>query len=130
MSNLFGNSILTMKTSLDYLWTKQSVTQNNIANVDTPGFKSGYVSFETEFKEKLNQAMMSGTNSQIQNVLSNASSMLTIGTNTNDGLRIDENNVNLEVEMVELAITEQQYAYALSALNSDISRLSTAIRGQ
>ncbi len=129
MSNLFGNSILTMKTSLDYLWTKQSVTSNNIANADTPGFKASYVSFEEEFKEKLDMALSSGKNSEIQNVLTQTD-ILKIGTNINDGLRIDENNVNLEVEMIELAKTQQQYDYAISALNSDITRLSTAIRGQ
>ncbi len=129
MSNLFGNSILTMKTSLDYLWTKQSVTSNNIANADTPGFKSGYVTFEDAFKEKLDLALMSGKSQNIQNVLTQTG-IMEIGTNTNDGLRIDENNVNLEVEMIELAKTEQQYNYALSSLNSDIVRLSTVIKGQ
>ncbi len=130
MSNLFGNSMLTLKTSLDYLWTKQTVTQNNIANVDTPGFKTGYVTFETEFKEKLDAAMQTGKNSDIQNVLNQGLSMINVATNTNDGLRVDENNVNLEVEMIELSKTQQQYDYAISLISSDIARLSTAIKGQ
>jgi len=37
----------------DYLWQKEQVTLNNIANVSTPGYKAQYVTFEDELKTKL-----------------------------------------------------------------------------
>ena len=36
---MFGNTISMMEKSMDYLWKKQEVTANNIANVDTPGYR-------------------------------------------------------------------------------------------
>ncbi len=128
MSEIFGNSMLLMKQSLDYLWTKQSVTSDNIANVDTPGFKAGYVTFEEEFKKQLDLALNTNNNQNIRNVLANQNN-LQVHTSVNEGLRADGNNVNLDVEMIELSITSQQYNYALSSLNSDITRLSTVIKG-
>ena len=46
MSGLYGNGIMMTERVLDYLWGRQIVTLNNIANVDTPGFKAQYVTFE------------------------------------------------------------------------------------
>ena len=36
---MFGNTISMMEKSMDYLWKKQEVTANNIANVDTPEYR-------------------------------------------------------------------------------------------
>ena len=41
---------------LDYLWGRQIVTLNNIANVDTPGFKAQYVTFEEELAHRIQNA--------------------------------------------------------------------------
>ena len=46
VSGLYGNGIMMTERVLDYLWGRQIVTLNNIANVDTPGFKAQYVTFE------------------------------------------------------------------------------------
>lgn len=43
---MFGNTISMMEKSMDYLWKKQEVTANNIANVDTPGYRRKRVNFE------------------------------------------------------------------------------------
>ena len=46
MIRLFGNSISMAEKSLDFLWAKQQIISYNIANVDTPGYKAKYVTFE------------------------------------------------------------------------------------
>ena len=46
MNDIFGNNILVGRRSLDYLWTKMAASLENIANVDTPGYKAKYVTFE------------------------------------------------------------------------------------
>ena len=46
MSGMYGNGIGLTEKVLDYLWGRQNITLNNIANVDTPGFKAQYVTFE------------------------------------------------------------------------------------
>ncbi len=52
MMDLYGNGLLLGEKTLDSLWMRQNLTMNNIANVDTPGFKSQYMTFENELAQK------------------------------------------------------------------------------
>ena len=45
MMDLYGNGLLLGEKTLDSLWMRQNLTMNNIANVDTPGFKSQYMTW-------------------------------------------------------------------------------------
>ncbi len=57
------------QASLDSLWTKTQVIANNMANVDTPGFKSSSVGFEQVLSEKskaVSQVALSGDVHQAQ----------------------------------------------------------------
>ncbi len=128
MSQIFGNSINMLSKSLDYLWLKQSVTLNNIANSETVGYKAEYVDFEAQFKAEIEKALATGKSSSVQSAMAGVDP--TVVKTTNDGLRLDENNVNVDVEMVELSKTNLQYQYAITSLNSDITRMSTVIKGQ
>ena len=51
MMDLYGNGLLLGEKTLDSLWMRQNLTMNNIANVDTPGFKSQYMTFENELED-------------------------------------------------------------------------------
>lgn len=55
-SSIFGNTMSMANKSLDYLWRKMEVVQNNLANVDTPGYKKKDVSFEEVFDKRLRAA--------------------------------------------------------------------------
>ncbi len=128
MSNIFGNSIQMMTKSLDYLWLKQGVTSNNIANAETPGYKAQYVTFEQSFQQQLDVAMASNNGTMINNAITNTSPMVHVSTV--EGARLDENNVDTEVEMIELTRAALQYQTEVNAINSDITRLRTVIKGQ
>ncbi|EXG83392.1 flagellar basal-body rod protein FlgB [Clostridium sp. ASBs410] len=126
MNSIFGNNISMAEKSLDYLWSKQRITMNNIANGDTPGYKAQYVTFEDEFRKRLT-AGRAGTSKDIANIIGNSRHFV---RNTNDeSARMDGNNVNMDVENVELARTTLQYQYEMNALNSEITRLRTFIKG-
>lgn len=126
MNAIFGNSISMAEKSLDYLWSKQQTTLNNIANGETPGYKAKYVTFEDEFRNRLSAARR-GTSADIGNIINGSRHYV---RNTKDeSARVDGNNVNMDVENVELARTTLQYQYELNSLNSDISRLRTIIKG-
>lgn len=126
MNSIFGNNISMAEKTLDYLWSKQRITTNNIANVDTPGYKAQYVTFEDEFRRRLMNGK-TGTSKDISNIIDNSRYFV---RNTNDeSARMDGNNVNTDVENVELARATLQYQYEVSALNSEITRLRTIIKG-
>lgn len=126
--NLFGNNIALASKSMEYLWGKQQITLQNLANVDTPGYKSKYVTFEDEFRTRLEQASMSRDDEKIAEAIED--SHLVIHDTGDESARLDENNVDADVENVELTRATLQYMYTAQAITSDIARLRTVITGQ
>lgn len=126
--NLFGNNIDLARKSMQYLWGKQQITLQNLANVDTPGYKSKYVTFEDEFRSRLENAALTRDDEKIADVIKDSKFMV---HNTEDeSARLDENNVDTDVESVELSRATLQYMYTAQAITSDIARLRSVIRGQ
>ena len=126
MNHIFGNGILVSERSLDFLWKKQSVTAGNLANVDTPGYKAKYVTFEDMYRAKLEGA--SGDKERIRQAADSA--MWLVEESDTETARMDGNNVVADAEMTELTRAALQYQYAIQSVNSEISRLSTVIKGQ
>lgn len=106
-----------MEKSLEGLWTRQKVIDDNLANFDTPGYKAKYV----EFEDALRSSMKTGSVSRINNVKPY------IGTDTTTTTRIDGNNVDSDRENVELARTKIQYDYLIRKMSDEFYRLKYAI---
>lgn len=128
MKAMFGNTMAMTQKSLDFLWQKQTVTLNNIANNDTPGFKAQYVTFEERLKKNILAAGKSGSGNSTGLHSGIAGTEFTIH-DTDNAARLDGNNVQTEAENVELARTILQYQYQVQSINSDMNRLRIAIKG-
>lgn len=124
---MFGNTVSMAQKALDYLWKKQEVTSDNIANVDTPGYKRKYTSFEDTFRRRLAAASRLDDNTAVRRAIDTADYQIYERT---DSARVDENNVNLDYEYTELARTTLHYQYLLQSVNGDITRYRTAVKGQ
>ncbi len=121
-NNMFDLS----KKVIDYLWQKQTITSNNIANAETPGYKAKYITFEEELQKRLD-SQYGKTANEIKRGI--ASVRPEIHKTTNESSRMDENNVNVDVESMELAKAALQYEFMLKSLNDDLTRLRTVIKG-
>lgn len=125
MMNSINLNLLTK--SLDGLWLRQKLTMDNIANYSTPGYKSKFVDFESNLKEKIKDVNSNGAasksvlNEEIEN------SNMIIGESDDVSARLDENNVDLEKENLELAKTQLQYMYTVTEMNSYFSKLESVI---
>ena len=106
---------VTVKTALTGLATRQRVTADNIANIETPGFLAGRVSFENS----LRSAVDSGTPAAA--TISNDRSL--------EPTRVNGNNVNLDHETLTHLDTNMRYQLMLRAVDTKISLLRTAIGG-
>ena len=124
--SLFGNTITLAQKAMDMLWVKQEAISDNLANVDTPGYKRKQVSFEEAFRKKLQTAGGTGGTS-MRNAISGADYTV---TSRDDSARVDENNVNADVENTEMTRTWLHYYYLTYSANADVKRLQTAIKGQ
>lgn len=120
------NSLSTglLQKNLDGLWLRQQVISDNIANMETPGYKSKVVSFEDELKE----ALSASDARKAREILAGATPAVT--ETEDESLRLDGNNVDVEAENIDLARTQLNYYLSLRSLSDEFSRLGIAITGQ
>lgn len=123
----FGNTIPMSQKALDYLWKKQEITMDNIANISTPGYKAKEITFRETFQNKLKAAAQTGDANDVRKAIQDSDYTV---YERSDSARVDGNGVNVDVEYTELSRTTLHYQYLLQSVNSDITRLRTAIKGQ
>lgn len=127
MDCFVSNSTLMLQRSMDYLWTKQSCILDNIANAETPGYKTKYATFEESLQEAIQSAShKGGTAREVRAAIQGATVSV---EQAQESTRLDENGVNITEQMVELARNGYQMQYVMDAINSDFLLLRTAIKG-
>ena len=121
-------SDLMMRRSMEYLWTKQRCILDNIANVETPGYKTKYVTFEESLEDAIRSAAQteSGGASSIRQAVEDAPIQV---LEAEESTRMDDNGVNITEQAVEMARTGYQLQYVMDAISSDFPLLRKAIGG-
>jgi len=128
MDYISNNSMLLLEKSMNFLWTKQSAILDNIANVETPDYKTKVVTFEETLKQRLEEARAAANpRAAMREVLENAQFAV---TEYQESTRMDGNGVNLTEQSTELVRNSYQLQYVMQAINSDLSELRTVIKGQ
>ncbi len=99
---------------LDLTSAQMRLTATNMANVDTPGYKTQGFDFEDQFAQALKST--GAVNPAVQET---------------DGLvsRPDGNNVSLDREAMNLAKTQLQFRMGISLLKGEFSQVMSAIHG-
>ncbi|GLY03263.1 MULTISPECIES: flagellar basal body rod protein FlgB [Actinoplanes] len=105
-----------LRVALAGLSARQNEISNNIANVDTPGFKARKVMFE----ESLQTAVAQGVSPALATPTVHRSLEPT---------RLNGNNVNLDEETLSHIDTMLRYQLAIRALDGKYSTLREAIKG-
>lgn len=127
MQDMFGNGVKLTEKVLDNLWQRQEVTMDNIANVDTPRYKSQYITFEDELANRIRgNAVGSGQRSKIADAID--SSRTVVHTTRSESMRLDQNNVDMDQEQVDLAKTAIEYQYMVNSVSNELKRLDAAAK--
>lgn len=128
MGLLENNSALMLQRSMNFLWTKQSCILDNIANAETPNYKTKYATFEESLDNAIRQAAgeKQGKNAAFREAIED--SQLEVHQ-AQESTRMDDNGVNITEQAVELARNGYQLQYVMDSISSDFSILRTAIRG-
>lgn len=127
MSWIDNNNITLSQKSLDYLWEKQRIISENIANNDTPGYKAKIISFEDELSSQLDKFKNQKNPNKDQIRKAILDSKIKIDVSEEESNRLDGNNVNLDVEQIELGRAQLQYQYQVFQINDQFSRIKSAI---
>ena len=105
-----------MKMGLDATNLRGQTIANNIANINTPGYKRKYVTFEETLKKS--SKGISIDDAKIELKVDNSTTM-----------REDENNVDLEVEKVNQASNSLQYNALITLTSSKLAMAKSVIKG-
>ena len=120
-----------LQKGLGAAWTRNAVIRNNIANVETPGFKASDVEFETLMARALDGSTFKGYKTHPRHIDIGSGNLSSVGPRIIErkglSMRMDGNNVDIEDENVKLAQNSLYYNTLLEKLNSEIRRLRMAI---
>jgi len=112
-------------------WKRNEVIANNIANVNTPNFKKSSLKFEELLQNYLYTSTLAGKKTNERHI--------TIGNKSSDDIKFeivkhndystrrDGNNVEIDVEMAEMAKNSITYNTTIAKINADLRRLRTVI---
>jgi len=112
---------LLLKKMLDVCTLRHRVIANNIANVDTPGYKRATIIFE----EKLRSLLKRGLNAEkIREIQPQ------IYIDETSTWREDFNNVDIEKEMVRLSTNTLRYSIYAQLIEKKLQMIKQAIKGK
>ncbi|MDY6324296.1 MAG: flagellar basal body rod protein FlgB [Catonella sp.] len=119
------NYVNVLEAASNASWARNNVISNNIANVDTPGYKRKDVQFESYLEMELIRGgtlarRVSEVNlDQIRPVIYTDQASLSY--------RMDGNNVDIHTENTYLAENQIRYKYLINSMTQEFSRLRTAM---
>ncbi|KGG80762.1 hypothetical protein Y919_04410 [Caloranaerobacter azorensis H53214] len=114
--------------ALNGTWIRHEAISNNIANANTPGYKRVRVEFENILKENLENksVKLEVTNKlHIRSRHDNFEPIVVKEINTST--RLDENNVDIDIEMAELAKNTIMYNALIRQTISEFGRIKSVI---
>ncbi|WP_010249086.1 flagellar basal body rod protein FlgB [Acetivibrio cellulolyticus] len=129
---LFGSKVL--EKSLDATATRNEVIAQNIANVDTPGYKRKTVSFEEQLSDAISKnSSFKGRRTDPRHIAIGGSSADEVKINVSEDkssldMRLDGNNVDIENEMAQMAENNIRYEVLIQRISGSFSRMKSVIK--
>lgn len=132
---LESSSLNLLERSLDASMLRQKVIANNIANVDTPNFKRSEVRFEELLRNQMGSGNMSiagyRTDPRHFQIGTSANQVQpSVVTDNSTIYNHNNNNVDIEYEMAQLADNQLRYNLMIDRVNGYFKDLRTAISGR
>ena len=113
----------------DASWLRETAITNNLANINTPGYKRLDVDFQSVLEKELGMSKYPSLDKRIRRLNEDLSG-LTVSTytdSTNYSYRLDGNNVDVDTENVELASEQIRYEALTSSINSQFNCMKAAM---
>jgi flagellar basal-body rod protein FlgB len=127
-SSISENTYNLLKNSMDASALRGKVIANNIANINTKGYKKLYVTFEDTLNDSMSgDRLKIDNNKHIQTGSGNGE--IAVQRDENTSMRQDGNNVDIDLEMTNQAANTLMYNALVKQVNSKISLTSYIIGG-
>lgn len=122
---MFGGYLDFIEKNMDVASLKRNVISDNIANYNTPDFKATKVSFDHLFESSGDLSLKQSKSNHLSGTSERKEPVLYQDTQTKE--RVDGNNVDLNVEMIDMIKNNGYYNKAVQAINKEFYLLKTAI---
>ena len=129
-TNVF-DYIRLLDKAADASWLRNEVLSNNLANIDTPGFKRQDVDFESVLKEALGlnlNGSYEDMDHRVAGLRHKDLSARIYTDHSNFSYRIDGNNVDVDNENVMLAENQLRYQGLITSINQEFANLKEAMQ--
>ncbi len=121
-SNIY-DYVNVLDKAADASWMRQEAISNNIANVNTPGYKRQDVAFEDSLQEAISNSRYRSTDEKVAN-LSKADLRIRSYTDSSGfSYRLDGNNVDIDTESAALARNQLKYNALVDSINHEFSMI-------
>jgi flagellar basal-body rod protein FlgB len=111
-----------IKNSLNASAERSRVISNNIANVNTKGYKAYKLNFEENLKKSMQNGSINLTKTNVAHMNDESETTgYTIEKDNSTSMRLDGNNVDIDNEMTNLAANTILYNTLINQANSRIS---------
>lgn len=132
MINKIVGRTAALEKALDAAWLKNEAINNNMANVNTPGYKKSTVRFEEQLAGAASQFAI-GSSKKDPKFLPIGNDVRSIPApeviqNPFTSTREDDNNVDMDVEMAELAKNTIKYNALITQISKQFSSIKNVIR--
>lgn len=128
-TNVFDYTNILNKAA-DASWMRENVITNNIANIDTPGYKRQDVDFESVLQKALGKTKYSSLDKKVRELNQDLGKLTTTSYTdaANYSYRLDRNNVDENTENAELASESLRYQLLTTAITNNFSRMQTVLK--
>ena len=126
-SNAF-NYINVLNKAASASWKRNEVIANNIANVDTPGYKRKDVQFETFLMSALTGD--SSLDKRVSNIRLDSLNPQVYTDYSDLSYRLDGNNVDIDAESANLAENQIRYYALMDSMTQEFNRLKMVLQNK
>jgi flagellar basal-body rod protein FlgB len=122
---MFSGTDSYLRAAMSGLAARQRAIANNVANVDTPGFKASEVRFEDALKSVISRGTGARVNQASLNAAASRSTLVDATTTRADG-----NNVDIDREMELLGEANLNYSAMSQLMATRLGILRNVINGR
>ncbi len=125
-TNMFSY-VNVLDKAADASWLRNQAISNNIANVDTPGYKRQDVAFEAELTRMLNKVEYDSMDARVYNMQLSKIEPRVYTDAYDFSYRLDGNNVDIDTENVYMAQNQVTYNGLITCMQNEFSNLRMAM---
>lgn len=117
-----------LNKAADVAWTRNDVLANNIANMDTPGYKRQDVDFESQLKQAMRSTRFKSVDARVDAINDTELETRVYTDASGFSYRLDGNNVDIDTETARLAENQIKYNGLVQSMNEEFTNLKMVMK--